>query len=144
MTVWNLAQIAAPSVWSGAILAISFIEAPLKFRAPGITVELGVGIGRLVFRALNALELVLAITVAIALLAGGDDSAVIWATLAAAIGALGGKVGLRRRMDRLARRDLVKQPRASHALHILYGLAEVTTVLLLTALSVLQLQLLMP
>lgn len=144
MTFWNVAQISGPWVWIGMILAISFLEAPLKFRAPGITVELGVGIGRLVFRALNAMELVLAITVAIALVCGGDDSAVIWVTLAAAIGALGGKVGLRRRMDRLARRDLVEQPRASHALHILYGLAEVLTVLLLTALSVLQLQLLMP
>src|SRR3954463_7744452 len=41
------------------VLAISFIETPLKFRAPGVTLQIGLGIGRLVFRALNACELVL-------------------------------------------------------------------------------------
>ena len=45
------------------VLAISFLEAPLKFRAPGVTVQIGLGIGRLVFRALNACELALAAAV---------------------------------------------------------------------------------
>jgi hypothetical protein len=43
--------LAVPFVWLGMVLAISFLGAPLKFRAPGITVALGLGIGRLVFRA---------------------------------------------------------------------------------------------
>ncbi|MEB3069901.1 hypothetical protein [[Mycobacterium] vasticus] len=47
-------------IWLGMVLAISFIEAPLKFRAPGITLQLGLGIGRLVFQALNVVEIVLA------------------------------------------------------------------------------------
>lgn len=47
-------------VWLGMVLAISFLEAPLKFQAPGITLQLGLGIGRLVFRALNAVELAFA------------------------------------------------------------------------------------
>lgn len=47
-------------IWLGMVAAISFLEAPLKFQAPGITVQLGLGIGRLVFRALNAVEMVLA------------------------------------------------------------------------------------
>lgn len=42
-------------IWLGMVLAISFLETPLKFRAPGITLPLGLGIGRLVFRALNGL-----------------------------------------------------------------------------------------
>ncbi|MEB3033285.1 hypothetical protein [[Mycobacterium] nativiensis] len=46
--------------WLGMVLAISFLEAPLKFRAPGITIPLGLGIGRLVFRALNGVEIGLA------------------------------------------------------------------------------------
>lgn len=50
-------------VWLGMVAAISFLEAPLKFQAPGITVQLGLGIGRLVFRALNAVEIVLATVV---------------------------------------------------------------------------------
>src|SRR6188472_1864476 len=49
-------------VWLGMVLAISFIEAPLKFRAPGVTVQIGLGIGRLVFQALNCVELILAAT----------------------------------------------------------------------------------
>jgi len=55
--------------WLGMVLAISFLEAPLKFRAPGITVPLGLGIGRLVFQALNAVEIVLATVVVCAVAA---------------------------------------------------------------------------
>ena len=47
-------------VWLGMVLAISFLEAPLKFRAPGVTLRIGLGIGRLIFRALNTLELLFA------------------------------------------------------------------------------------
>jgi hypothetical protein len=54
---------AAIFVWLGMVLAISFLEAPLKFRAPGVTLQIGLGIGRLVFRALNACELALAAAV---------------------------------------------------------------------------------
>ena len=54
---------AATFVWLGMVLAISFIEAPLKFRAPGVTLQIGLGIGRLVFRALNTCELALAAAV---------------------------------------------------------------------------------
>ena len=36
-------------LWIGFVSAISFMEAWLKFRAPGVTLTLGLGIGRLVF-----------------------------------------------------------------------------------------------
>ncbi|MDO5751519.1 hypothetical protein [Arthrobacter sp.] len=52
-----------PFVWFGMITAISFIETPLKFRAPGMTHALGVGIGRIVFKALNLVEAVLAVLI---------------------------------------------------------------------------------
>lgn len=52
------AATAVTCVWLGMVLAISFMEAPLKFTAPGITTQLGVGIGRIVFRALNRVEMV--------------------------------------------------------------------------------------
>ena len=55
---------AAIFLWLGMVLAISFVEAPLKFRAPGVTLQIGLGIGRLVFRALNGCELALAAVVA--------------------------------------------------------------------------------
>ena len=57
-------------LWLGMVLAISFLEAPLKFRAPGVTLPIGLGIGRLVFRALNAIEVALGVVVAIGLAAG--------------------------------------------------------------------------
>lgn len=50
-------------LWIGFVCAISFMEAWLKFRAPGITVPLGLGIGRLVFGALNKVEWVFAIAI---------------------------------------------------------------------------------
>ncbi|MEM9649380.1 MAG: hypothetical protein AAF969_12945 [Bacteroidota bacterium] len=46
-------------VWLGFVGGISFMEAWLKFKAPGITLPLGLGIGRLVFNALNHVEWVL-------------------------------------------------------------------------------------
>lgn len=49
-------SIAAIFIWIGFVSAISFMEAWLKFRAPGITLPLGLGIGRIVFNALNKVE----------------------------------------------------------------------------------------
>lgn len=47
---------ALTGIWLGFVSAISFMEAWLKFRAPGIDIPLGLGIGRLVFNALNKIE----------------------------------------------------------------------------------------
>ena len=60
MNAASAIAVAVIFVWLGMVLAISFIEAPLKFRAPGVTLQVGLGIGRLVFRALNGVELLLA------------------------------------------------------------------------------------
>ena len=72
-------------VWLGMVLAISFLEAPLKFRAPGVTLPIGLGIGRLVFRALNSVELVLAAGVAVALLSTEPRDAALTAVVIAAL-----------------------------------------------------------
>lgn len=87
MDTCSAVAVAAVFVWLGMVLAISFLEAPLKFRAPGVTIQLGLGIGRLVFRALNACEIVLAVLVVVALVIGTPSAGVIAATLVA-IGAL--------------------------------------------------------
>lgn len=55
--------VAVTFVWLGMVLAISFLEAPLKFRAPNVTLQIGLGIGRLVFRALNTVEGCLALVI---------------------------------------------------------------------------------
>lgn len=56
-----------PAIWLGLIIGISFIEAPLKFTAPGITIPLGLGIGRRVFLAMNIVEVVLGIALLVAM-----------------------------------------------------------------------------
>lgn len=43
-------------LWLGFVLAISFMEAWLKFRAPGVTLPIGLSIGRLIFNVLNKIE----------------------------------------------------------------------------------------
>jgi hypothetical protein len=67
----GVARVGVPFVWLGAVLAISFLETPVKFRAPSITVALGLGIGRLVFRALDRVELALGVLLTVAVLVGG-------------------------------------------------------------------------
>ena len=55
-----LLQRVLPPVWFGMVSAIA-IEAQLKFQAPGITRELGLGIGKLIFTALNRVEIFIGI-----------------------------------------------------------------------------------
>ncbi|MGW0005778.1 hypothetical protein [Nocardia grenadensis] len=75
-----------PMLWLGMVLAISFLEAPLKFRAPGVTTELGLAIGRLVFRALNTVEAVLAAVLLVAAVVLAPAGAVrVWLAIAVVI-----------------------------------------------------------
>ena len=67
-SVWARALLLViPAVWLGLLIGISLIEAPLKFTAPGITIPLGLGIGRRVFFAMNIVEVVLVLVLLIAL-----------------------------------------------------------------------------
>ncbi|WP_054816126.1 hypothetical protein [Nocardia arizonensis] len=125
-----------PMLWLGMVLAISFLEAPLKFRAPGITLPLGLGIGRLVFRALNIVETVLAVLLVSSFAILGPSTA-DWIWLGIAVVVLAVQVALvrpplSRRSDRvLAGEDL---PR-SHA-HFAYIGLEVVKVVALIGLAI--------
>jgi hypothetical protein len=77
MSVGGAVAAALSFVWLGMVCAISFLEAPLKFRAPGVTLQIGLGIGRLVFRALNRVEILFAILVLVALVRGRPSIGVI-------------------------------------------------------------------
>jgi len=68
LEVKNSLAIAITYLWIGFICAISFMEAWLKFKAPGVTMPIGLGIGRLVFNALNKVEWVFAIATIISIL----------------------------------------------------------------------------
>src|SRR5690242_11127922 len=92
-------------VWLGMVLAISFLEAPLKFRAPGVTIPLGLSIGRLVFRALNAVELALTVVLVVCLAVGrpgtGTVAAGAVAVVVLLVQVLAVRPALTRRSDRV-------------------------------------------
>jgi len=46
-------------MWAGMIAGISFLEAPVKFTAPSLTLPIGLDVGRHVFGAFNKVEIVL-------------------------------------------------------------------------------------
>ncbi len=126
--------VAATFLWLGMVFAISFLEAPLKFRAPGITIPLGLGIGRIVFRALNACEVVLAVGVVLAVVTEdvGDlaTAAGIAAAALLAVQVLGVRPALTRRTDAvLAAPEAVDGPK-SHV-HLWYVGLEVLKVVAL-------------
>ncbi len=135
----NTVAAALTFVWLGMILAISFLEAPIKFRAPGITIPLGVGIGRLVFRALNGCEAVLAIGIAIALAVGQARTASVVLLVLAAADLLACAV-LRGVMDRrvigAAATHAISEEMPRNNLHFGYIGLEVAKVGLLVALGV--------
>lgn len=80
-------EVAITFVWLGMVLAISFLEAPLKFRAPKVTLQIGLGIGRLVFRALNTVEVCFALVIG-AVAVAGPTPARVAAVLGVAVAAL--------------------------------------------------------
>jgi len=92
--------IAAVFVWLGMVLAISFIEAPLKFRAPGVTLQIGLGIGRLVFRALNAVELTLAVAVGMCFAVQVPATGIVVAAVVAGLALLAQVLLVRPRLSR--------------------------------------------
>ena len=67
MSTAHAVAVAVIFTWLGMVVAISFIEAPLKFRAPGVSLQIGLGIGRVVFRVLNTVEAILAVVLLVAI-----------------------------------------------------------------------------
>ena len=53
----------ATILWIGFVLAISFMEAPLRFQAEAITIPIALQVGRLVFHALNFCEFFFAVCI---------------------------------------------------------------------------------
>lgn len=138
MTPFSAVAVAVVFVWLGMVLAISFIEAPLKFRAPGITVPLGLGIGRLVFRALNAVEAVFAVVLIVtAALASGLPVPAIIAG-AVAIVMLAAQLGLvRPRLNRRSDRVLAGEDDGGSLIHLAYIALEAVKVIALVATGIL-------
>lgn len=100
MNAASAVAIAVTFVWLGMVAAISFLEAPLKFRAPNVTLQIGLGIGRLVFRALNTCELAFAVVI-LAVVVSYPPSPCVIAAFTVAFAALGLQLGaVRPRLNR--------------------------------------------
>jgi hypothetical protein len=118
--------------WLGMVLAISFLEAPLKFRAPDVTLRVGLGIGRLVFRALNRVELVLLLLVVVAVVIT-PRTPLLWSTAGLAV-LLGLQIGLvRPTLNRRSDRVLAGEELPRSRVHLIYVGLEVVKVILLVA-----------
>jgi hypothetical protein len=129
--------VAVVFIWLGMVLAISFLEAPLKFRAPGVTLQIGLGIGRLVFRALNTVEVVLAVVILVCTVAT-PPSAGAAAALAVAFAALALQIGaVRPRLNRRSDQVLAGLDAPRSRGHYVYIGLEAIKVLALAASGVL-------
>lgn len=106
--------------WLGMVSAISFLEAPLKFRAPGVSVQVGLAIGRSVFRALNGVEIVLALVILAALARSGHPPAAVVIAALASASVLAVQLGvvrpaLSRRTAQVLAGEIGARSRAHHA-----------------------------
>ncbi|CAM5283101.1 hypothetical protein MAUB1S_04699 [Mycolicibacterium aubagnense] len=134
MSTATAIQVAITFVWLGMVLAISFLEAPLKFRAPQVTLQIGLGIGRLVFRALNTVELVFAAGIVLAALVSRPSVAVTAASVVAVTALAVQLVVVRPRLNRRSDEVLAGRvgPR-SRGHHVYVALELIKAVALLVA-----------
>lgn len=126
--------------WAGFVSAISFLEAWLKFKAPGVTLPLGLGIGKLVFTAMNRTEWVLLALFIFAVVYTrrrlqiiGKTSAILFFTLLILLSlqTFWFLPELNQRADLI----IAGQAPEDSLAHLFYGLAEVIKVLSLIALA---------
>jgi hypothetical protein len=137
VSVARAVAVAIVFIWLGMVLAISFLEAPLKFRAPNVTLQIGLGIGRMVFRALNTVEVVLAVVVLLATVAR-PPSAGTAAALAVAFAALGLQIGaVRPRLNRRSDQVLAGLDAPRSRGHYVYIALEAAKALALAAAGIL-------
>lgn len=129
--------VAACLLWAGMVLGISFLEAPVKFTAPSLTLPVGLDVGRHVFGAFNRVEVGWAVlTLALALLGSEALARVpfallgtVWAIVAAQ--ALWLLPALGARTDRI----IAGETLPSSPLHLLYIGLDVAKLLVLLGVS---------
>jgi hypothetical protein len=128
--------IAAVFIWLGMVLAISFLETPLKFRAPGVTIPIGLGIGRIVFRALNRTEITLALIALAAIVAGRPTTPIGVLTAASLVILTGQLIAVRPHLNRRTDRVLAGQHPPRSTMHLYYVGLEAAKVLTLATLGI--------
>ncbi|MEZ5016110.1 MAG: hypothetical protein R2800_03605 [Flavipsychrobacter sp.] len=133
-------SIAVAFIWSGAVFAISFLEAWLKFRAPGVTLPIGLGIGRIVFAALNKIEWLFCIAIIACLIFQGTltltANTLILIIIASLL--LLQTFWLLPQLDARAELHISGQDTAPSSLHLLFIIAEALKIILLVSFGLAQ------
>ncbi|MDH6279177.1 hypothetical protein [Prescottella agglutinans] len=138
---WIALQVLGPAFWLGMVVAISFLEAPIKFRAPGVTIPIGLGIGRRVFRALNIAEIVVLVVLWVAALAAdappsaGVRNLLAALTIVLVIQVAGIRPPLSRRSDRILAGEELPRSRTHH-LYVVFEVVKVILLIWLAAITV--------
>lgn len=137
MSVAPAVAAALSFTWLGMVLAISFLEAPLKFRAPGVTLQIGLGIGRLVFRALNTVEVLLAVCILVALALSHPLVSVVVAFVVVVVALAAQLFGVRPRLTRRSDAVLAGEDGPRSNAHYAYVSLEVVKVIALAVSGIL-------
>lgn len=119
--------------WAGFVCSISFMEAWLKFQAPGVTLPIGLGIGKLIFTALNRMEWIFLALLGAATIPRFKNLSGIFKYLVAAILLILVLQTFVLLPELNQRAEMIisgKMPEKSNA-HLLFGIAEVLKVIFL-------------
>ena len=127
-------QLVVPIFWLGMVVAISFVEAPIKFRAPGVTLAIGLGIGRKVFAALNVIGRRRAVILSVAWLYADVDGWLLLVLVSTIL--VVQVVVVRPPLSKRSNRVLAGEDVPRSKTHLIYIALEVAKVLLLIALTV--------
>ena len=128
-------RLLVPALWLGLLIGISFIETPLKFMAPGMTLALGLGIGQLVFAAMNIVEVVFFLVLAASCFKRGLDRAYLWVVAGLGVVLLAKVALIRPFLSKRTEAVLAGVESGGSAWHYFYIAADgLLTLLLITAL----------
>ena len=117
--------------WLDCFMAISFMEAPLKFTAPGITVAQGVQIGRVVFSVLNKCEWAFLLLIVITCFVDRPRTPVLYFIIIAGIILLAETVWLLPQLDIRATQYISGHQLQGKDIHWIYILLDIVKIPLL-------------
>lgn len=121
-------------LWAGVALGGSLVAAPAKFRAPSLTLEVALDVGRAQFLWLGLTEALLCAALLIGLVCV-DDRRWRWPLLATGILAVQ-RLIIMPPLDVRTLQVIAGEPAPPSSLHVIYIAAEIVKFLLLTAIAV--------
>lgn len=114
--------------WMGFFIAISFMEAPLKFSAPDLSMAEGLRIGKIIFKALNTCEWVFLLIIFITCIGKKITRKSLYLVIAISMIMVLETAWLLPILDRDADLIIRGHPVSGHSAHWLYVLLEVIKV----------------